>query len=693
MRITPAVAAACGVVLVSALGAQAPQAPDVATADEWYNAVRGTGPRLEELLTGSPAGVNLRDRRGGVSPLMHAAALGSLDSMRRLLDTGADVNAKSAAGATALMWAAADPAKVRLLVERGADVKAVSESGRTALLLAAMSDRSADTVRLLLERGADAKALDRDQTSTLAAAAYGNDTATLQLLLNAGAPVNQANVAGITALMNAASNGNDEAVKLLLAAGANVNAVSTAPAQQVKNGTIDLGRFTPLILASAYGPAKVVRTLLDAGANINAQEARGMTPLMYAAATDHGDIEIARMLLARSADLNVKSTAGETALDWANKSGSTPLAALLRKVGAPSATAPLRKIPDAAPLPHRPSIQRGTALVERASNTFFTNGACGACHAQNIADITVAAVRKAGLPVNDAAAGQRTAGASAAFAATATRLYERFDGPALDILLYTLAGFLLVPRLIRNQIREQAQAGLNREARVADVEAALLGARDIVAEQIGLPAPPAVGLIVKQDWQGRWMDDNGGDWTEFVSGSQAAQSGRVPGWGVADHDVAVIDPKTLAVNYQQGLMNVCMALAVNPATGAVTVVGTEATNEVRFEPNVSGVFTRVVLASAKIAAPILIGTPKVGVRDLNAHLDYSSPMVVQSERDRSLGDPRGIVWTSAGTRGYVSGMGSNNVIVIDETGQRVGLAATIEVGEGPTGLADRKSVV
>ena len=226
MNIKPAAAAACGVLLVSALGAQA---PDVATADNWYNAVRGAGPRLEALLVENPAGVNLRDRRGGVTPLMHAAALGSLDTMRLLLDKGADVNAKSAAGATALMWAAADPAKVKLLVERGADVKAVSESGRTALLLAAMSDRSAETVRLLLERGADAKVLDREQTSTLAAAAYGNDTETVRQLLKAGAPVNQANVMGTTPLMNAAANGNLEAVRLLLAAGANVNAVAAPP--------------------------------------------------------------------------------------------------------------------------------------------------------------------------------------------------------------------------------------------------------------------------------------------------------------------------------------------------------------------------------------------------------------------------------------------------------------------------------
>jgi ankyrin repeat protein len=439
MSIKLAVAAACGVVLVSVVGAQAP--PDVATADQWYDAVRGTGPRLEALLVENPGGVNLSDRRGRVTPLMHAAALGSVDSMKRLLDHGADVNARSAAGATALMWAAADPAKVRLLVERGADVKVASESGRTALLLAAMSDQSAETIRLLLARGADPKALDRDQTSTLSAAANGNDTESVRLLLNAGAAVNQANAGGNTPLMNAATNGNLEAVKLLLAAGADVNAQSAAPAQQVKNGTIDLGRFTPLILASAYGPAAVVKTLLDAGANVNAKESRGMTALMYAAATDHGDIEIARLLIARGADLNVKSTAGETALDWANKMGPTPLAALLKKAGAATAAGPVRAIPAAAPADSRQAIARGVALLERSSGSFFTSGGCGSCHAQNVTDIAVGAARKRGIPVSDVAAAQRAAGASNTFAATATRLYERFDGPSVDILLYTLAGF------------------------------------------------------------------------------------------------------------------------------------------------------------------------------------------------------------------------------------------------------------
>ncbi len=193
-----------------------------------------------------------------------------------------------------------------------------------------------------------------------------------------------------------------------------------------------------------------------------------------------------------------------------------------------------------------------------------------------------------------------------------------------------------------------------------------------------LPPPPPVSLIVKKNSQGRWMDDNGGDWTEFVSGSRAGRSRRVRGWDVIDRDVAEIDAGSLRVSYREGLMNINMALAVNPATGRVAVVGTDAINEVRFEPVLNGVFLRVVFAiGSRGAAPT--------IADLNPHLTYTAPQIAKAERSTSIGDPRGIVWNGAGSRGWVSGMGSNNVIEIDAAGRRV--RGPIKVGQGPTGLA------
>ena len=39
--------------------------------------------------------------------------------------------------------------------------------------------------------------------------------------------------------------------------------------------------------------------------------------------------------------------------------------------------------------------------------------------------------------------------------------------------------------------------------------------------------------------------------------------------------------------------------------------------------------------------------------------------VSQATRDLSIGDPRGVAWESDGLQGYVTGMGSNNLIVVD----------------------------
>ena len=205
------------------------------------------------------------------------------------------------------------------------------------------------------------------------------------------------------------------------------------------------------------------------------------------------------------------------------------------------------------------------------------------------------------------------------------------------------------------------------------------GAGFFPAQKPGNPMPPEVGLIVRQNSAGSWFDDNGGDWTQLVSGSLAGASGRIQGWGLMDHDVGMV--ASSGASYVGSLMNLCMAIAVNPVTGHVTVVGTEATNEVRFEPNVNGTFVRVVFASFDPAAP---GAPVV--TDLNQHLDYSTPTVAQALRDQSIGDPRGIAWKGDGSRAYITGMGSNNLVVVDPAGARAGAAPTIEVGEGPTGI-------
>jgi hypothetical protein len=111
-------------------------------------------------------------------------------------------------------------------------------------------------------------------------------------------------------------------------------------------------------------------------------------------------------------------------------------------------------------------------------------------------------------------------------------------------------------------------------------------------------------------------------------------------------------------------------------------VGTEAINETRFEPVVSGTFVRV-----KMATVTPFGAGGTVVKDLNPHLDYTTGTLPQSERDKSIGDPRGIAFSSAGANAWITGMGSNDVLVVDADGDRLG--DPIPVGEGPTGIVVR----
>lgn len=196
---------------------------------------------------------------------------------------------------------------------------------------------------------------------------------------------------------------------------------------------------------------------------------------------------------------------------------------------------------------------------------------------------------------------------------------------------------------------------------------------------IGTPSNAIpVSLIVRQAANGRWFDDNRGDWTNFVMGPLAPAGGRPVGWFLADNDIAMVDTGTLAVSYQKHLMNINMALAVHPISGQVSVVGTDAVNQIRYEPNLNGRFLRVNIATFAPGNAV-----SAAVRDLNPHLDYKSSSVAPNLRALSIGDPRGIAWRADGSAAYVTGMGSNNVVAVDAAGKRLG---QFSVGRGPTGI-------
>lgn len=332
----------------------------------------------------------------GNTPLMVAAAVGSADSMRLLLDSGADPNAANRAGATPLMWCAGDLTKVKLLLNRGARVDAVSKAGRTPLQVAAYNDGAVETARLLIARGANVNARDKQGGTVLAAAAENNNTAFARLLIQHGADVNAADPAGFTPLHFAAGSGRygGELVRLLLAHGARVNATSSEFGGKVLNGPILLGRFTPLHFAvtASYESSKA---LVDAGADVNALDIRNQPPLSLAVATDHADIRTIKLLLDHGARR-------DPAVRWARLYNNPQvLAALGMKAEAPDKAPTQPRAETASAIDEvRGAISRALAPCQSASASFLEKGGCVACHAQNSTGVAAYVAKPLALNVD-----------------------------------------------------------------------------------------------------------------------------------------------------------------------------------------------------------------------------------------------------------------------------------------------------
>jgi ankyrin repeat protein len=347
-------------------------------------------PTLSKLVRDS--GPNAPDAHGS-SPLMYAAALGSPESMRLLLDAGADPNTANIFAATALMWCAGDVAKVRLLLSKGAKVDARSQLGRTPLLIAAAYDGATEAARLLIEKGADVNARDKSGMSVLQQAASSNHIELVRLLLAKGADVNTADQGGFTPLMAAANNGdrNAELVKLLLEHGAAVNVKTGDSVEMVKNGPIALGRLTALQFAAVQANYDAVQALVKAGADVNAKDVRKAPALVFAVATDHANPQIVKLLLAKGAER-------EPALDWVRRYQDP---AILPLFGLSSASKLAASLPAAQPRRGaREAITKALAGSRGPSTKFLATGGCLSCHAQHLNGLAVSAAKPLAIQAN-----------------------------------------------------------------------------------------------------------------------------------------------------------------------------------------------------------------------------------------------------------------------------------------------------
>jgi ankyrin repeat protein len=220
-------------------------------------------------------------------PLVEAAKAGNRDTLRALLQKGANANDADGDGTTALHWASYrnDPESVDLLIKAGAKVNSKTDLGVTPLWIASQNGGDAVVRRLL-----------QGVVGQLAAK---------------GANVNARGTRGQTALMWAVSQKHAQVVTVLLSHKPDIH-LKTDTYQEVvavpphsydgNSRMISLGAETALLFAARVGDAASAKLLLAAGANPNNTDAWGVSATSLAAHANHTDIVI--MLLDKGADPN-----------------------------------------------------------------------------------------------------------------------------------------------------------------------------------------------------------------------------------------------------------------------------------------------------------------------------------------------------------------------------------------------------
>lgn len=256
----------------------------------------------------------------GSTPLLRAIDLGNHQVVEMLLQAGADPNYVPPDAPSALrpvMRSNSDASFVATLVRAGADINARSGTGDTALIVAARS-RDASRARLLLSLGADPNVRNRDGHTALSEAWVPEDKELIKVLLNHGADVRLAGYHGHALYEYFFIEGDQAAMRRLAALGAPKDvqphvrfAVAVSKhdwtiAEQLRRQGADPDRLLPdtetcMLRAVSKGDVEAVEKLLLWGAKTDVVDVVGFTPLCMAAHLGH--IEIVKLLAEHGANL------------------------------------------------------------------------------------------------------------------------------------------------------------------------------------------------------------------------------------------------------------------------------------------------------------------------------------------------------------------------------------------------------
>lgn len=242
------------------------------------------------------------------SPLIDAVRKSDRAAVRQLLQKKADVNAASADGTTALIWAAQlnDLESAKLLLGAGANVRSANRYGVTPLQAAAINGDPA-LITALLKAGADPNAILPEGETVLMTAARTGRVEALTALIEGGARLDgQEKWFGETPLIWAAAEDHAAAVELLVRRGADVNGPSAKQnyrSRRAGQSVLALGSWTPVMYAARQGAHDSLRALIEAGADLNLVDPDGATALVIAII--NANYDEATLLVEKGADPNI----------------------------------------------------------------------------------------------------------------------------------------------------------------------------------------------------------------------------------------------------------------------------------------------------------------------------------------------------------------------------------------------------